>query len=553
MKRFVGIVLIPVLATLVPLSASLAQAPVYSYGQAAPDRPAFSQAGLDQMLAPIALYPDALLAQILMASTYPADVVQAARFSRAYPQLRGDDAVRAVETYGWDPSVNSLMAFPQLLAMMNERLDWTEQLGEAFLDQQSRVMASVQGLRQRAWMAGNLQSNEQVSVVREGPAWLLEQPYPQVAYVPYYDPLLIYGGWWWPARPPIRWAPWTGYMPRPGSSTGFFQGAGVSLPPGILFGRFDWPHRRIQVVDNINNNDYNSNNAAIANRAIIDGRRGNDTPAARTTAPAYWQHDPAHRGGVPYPDRATRHRGGEGGAPAVVRTGVVAQESSAFNRQSGAAAPGLQAARPATRFDARADRDASPHPFAAAAEPRRQSRPTPVADSVPRPPAAPATVPPAEPARDVRRDARRDAQREGGFAHAGRVPAETAGMPARGAVMAPEQRPGIAQAARAMPSHDPRIVAASIDHAAPAGAARAMPPADPVRPVADVRAPPAALGERPSGLHGHERRDSPAVAQRVPEAARATTPAPANPRASDPAARPAGQARADAARVRREG
>ena len=108
MKRFVGIVLIPVLATLVPLSASLAQAPVYSYGQAAPDRPAFSQAGLDQMLAPIALYPDALLAQILMASTYPADVVQAARFSRAYPQLRGDDAVRAVETYGWDPSVNSL-------------------------------------------------------------------------------------------------------------------------------------------------------------------------------------------------------------------------------------------------------------------------------------------------------------------------------------------------------------------------------------------------------------------------------------------------------------
>ena len=207
MKFLIGIALIPVLGTLAPLPDAFAQAPLYASEQAARERAVFSQAGLDQMLAPIALYPDALLAQILMASTYPREVAQAARLSRAYPQLRGDDAVRAVEPYGWDPSVNALMAFPQLLAMMDERIGWTEQLGDAFLDQQPRVMESVQSLRQRAWMAGNLQSNEQVRVVRQETVLMLEQAYPQVAYAPYYDPQVIYGAWWWPALPPVHWAP----------------------------------------------------------------------------------------------------------------------------------------------------------------------------------------------------------------------------------------------------------------------------------------------------------------------------------------------------------
>jgi hypothetical protein len=113
----------------------------------AQDRVPFRQAELDQMLAPVALYPDALLSQMLMASTYPLEVVQAARWSRANPGLKGQSAVDAVERMDWDPSVKSLTAFPQVLSMMDEKLEWTERLGEAFLAQQADVMAAVQELR----------------------------------------------------------------------------------------------------------------------------------------------------------------------------------------------------------------------------------------------------------------------------------------------------------------------------------------------------------------------------------------------------------------------
>ena len=126
----------------------------------AEERPAFSDEELDQMLAPIALYPDSLLSHILMASTYPLEVVQAARWSRANSQLKGDDAVKAVEGMDWEPSVKSLVAFPQILQRMDERLDWTQRLGEAFLAQEPHVLDTIQGLRQKAATAGNLNSNE---------------------------------------------------------------------------------------------------------------------------------------------------------------------------------------------------------------------------------------------------------------------------------------------------------------------------------------------------------------------------------------------------------
>src|ERR1700741_4447245 len=124
----------------------------------AQERVPFRQEELDQMLAPVALYPDSLLSQVLMASTYPLEVVQAARWSRANAGLRGQDAARAVEPMSWDPSVKSLAAFPQILTMMDEKLEWTERLGEAFLAQPEDVMESVQGLRRRADAARNLQS-----------------------------------------------------------------------------------------------------------------------------------------------------------------------------------------------------------------------------------------------------------------------------------------------------------------------------------------------------------------------------------------------------------
>lgn len=147
-------------------------------------RPAFTQQELDQMLAPIALYPDSLLSQILMASTYPLEVIEAARWSKANPNLKGDQAVQAVAENTWDPSVKSLVAFPQILMMMDEKLNWMERLGDAFLSQQQAVMDTVQHLRQKASDAGNLTSNDQIRVDQQGPAIVVEPANPQVVYVP---------------------------------------------------------------------------------------------------------------------------------------------------------------------------------------------------------------------------------------------------------------------------------------------------------------------------------------------------------------------------------
>ncbi|HEY7130488.1 MAG TPA: DUF3300 domain-containing protein, partial [Nitrospira sp.] len=128
------------------------------------DKVRFTQQELDQMLAPLALYPDPLLSQILMASTYPLEIVEAARWVKAHPTLEGDQAVKASDPYNWEPSVKSLVAFPNVLAMMDEKLDWTERLGDAFLSQQPEVMDTVQNLRQRASANGTLQSTDQVHI-----------------------------------------------------------------------------------------------------------------------------------------------------------------------------------------------------------------------------------------------------------------------------------------------------------------------------------------------------------------------------------------------------
>ncbi|MBI4191466.1 MAG: DUF3300 domain-containing protein [Betaproteobacteria bacterium] len=257
-------------------------------------RPAFTQQELDQMLAPIALYPDPLLSQILMASTYPLEVVEAARWSRARPGLRGDPAVRAVADKDWDPSVKSLVAFPQILAMMDQKLEWTERLGDAFLAQESQVMDTVQDLRHRAYAAGNLRPNGQIRVDRQGRVIAIEPVSPQVVYVPYYDPFVIYGPWWWPAYPPVYWAPWPGYYVRPGY-VGFAWGTGIGISFGFFFGAFDWHQHHARVV-NVNNYYYNE--------TVIVNRQVNVTNTTLTrnvnVAAGVWRHDPAHRRGAPY-------------------------------------------------------------------------------------------------------------------------------------------------------------------------------------------------------------------------------------------------------------
>ncbi len=193
------------------------------------DQPApapFNAEQLDQLAAPIALYPDPLMAQILMASTYPLEVVQAARFVKQNPKLSGDQLDEALKNQTWDDSVKSLVTFPQVLDMMDTKLDWTQKLGDAFLAQQKELMEAVQRLRARAQAAGNLKStpeqtvtvepaaaapppavpaepSQQVVVQQAPPQVITIQPTnPQVVYVPTYNPTVVYGAWPYPAYPP---------------------------------------------------------------------------------------------------------------------------------------------------------------------------------------------------------------------------------------------------------------------------------------------------------------------------------------------------------------
>ncbi|MCY7389205.1 MAG: DUF3300 domain-containing protein [Burkholderiales bacterium] len=248
----------------------------------------FSQQEFDQMLAPIALYPDSLLTQILMAATYPLEVVQAARWSRGNPNLRGDQAVRAVARERWDPSVKSLVAFPQVLELMDESLDWTERLGDAFLSQEAQIWDTVQSLRQRADSAGNLQSNDQLRIEQDGPVYVIESARPDVIYIPYYDPLVVYGDWWWPGYAPMRWSPWSGYYARPGYARSYYWGNGIRVGSGFFFGGINWRQRHVNVIN------YNSFYYRNVNRRPNPDNR--------------WQHDPDHRRGVPYRNPALREQ-----------------------------------------------------------------------------------------------------------------------------------------------------------------------------------------------------------------------------------------------------
>jgi len=243
------------------LAVLLVAFPVFAQAQRAN-----SQAELDQMLAPIALYPDPLLSQVLMAAAYPAEVAEAARWSLANPGLQGDDAVRAAQNQDWDPSVQSLVAFPQILAQMAENHGWARSLGDAFLLQEPQLMETVQQLRQRAQAAGNLQSSEQIRVQQQGQAIVVQPASPQYVYVPYYDPRVVYGPWWWPAYRPVHWAPW----PRP---------VRVYLSPSFFFGNFDWHHRHVRIV---HPDVYYYRPPVVVNRPVV------------VTSPR-WQHEPRRR------------------------------------------------------------------------------------------------------------------------------------------------------------------------------------------------------------------------------------------------------------------
>ncbi|HYD34250.1 MAG TPA: DUF3300 domain-containing protein, partial [Methylophilaceae bacterium] len=246
------------------------------------DEMSFTQQELDQMLAPIALYPDALLSQILMAATYPGDVAEAARWSREHPELEGEVAVKSAEREDWDPSVISLTAFPQILLQMDEKLDWTEQLGEAFLAQQEQVMDTVQHLRKQAYAAGNLQSNEHIRVLQQDRVIVIEQATPQIVYVPYYNPRVVYGSWWWDAYPPVYWDPWPGY--HSGFGPGYYRGNGINVGLGFFYSNFDWHRHHL----NVHPHHYGHSRYHHRRHRVTDEDRRHDNSER-------WRHDSSRR------------------------------------------------------------------------------------------------------------------------------------------------------------------------------------------------------------------------------------------------------------------
>jgi hypothetical protein len=207
--------------------AHAAQAPPYT--QQTPDQ-------IQQLVAPIALYPDSLVAQILAASTFPEQVVEADRWVQAHPDLKGDDLGKAVDQQPWDPSVKALAAFPTVLGNMDKNLSWASSLGDAYYNQQQNVMDAVQVMRQRAQDAGNLKSTPQQTVTTQGSSTVISPVDPNVVYVPAYDPWSIYGG-------PI--GPWPGWYPYPGIWYGgpylsFGYGFGIGFFGGYGWGWNNW-------------------------------------------------------------------------------------------------------------------------------------------------------------------------------------------------------------------------------------------------------------------------------------------------------------------------
>jgi Protein of unknown function (DUF3300) len=236
-----------------------------------PDQPGqteaaqFSTEQLDALLAPVALYPDALLVQVLMASTFPLQVVEASRWRNGlgHDTLQGDALTQALEKLAWDPSVKSLVPFPQVLAMLNSELDWMQQLGYAFATQQGDVMSSVQRLRHQAQASGTLRTTDQQRVVEENDTIAVEPVNPQVVYVPVYNPNVVYGVWPYPVYPPVYIPPPFGYVPDSAYLGGFGFATGVVVV-GSLFGfaRPRWRRREVH-IDKDRFNHINVNRTAM--------------------------------------------------------------------------------------------------------------------------------------------------------------------------------------------------------------------------------------------------------------------------------------------------
>jgi hypothetical protein len=267
------------------------------YSQGAQSQPAFKAEELEQIFAPIALYPDSLLTQILMASTYPLEIVQADRWVNQNKSLTGDAMAKALEAQPWDPSVKSLVNFPQVLGMMSQKLDWTQKVGDAFLSQQKDVMGTIQTLRHKAQASGNLKTTKEQVVKVEQEVIIIEPASPQVVYVPAYNPTVVYGVWAYPAYPPYPVYP-PGYVATTAAFS-FMAGAAVGAAWGYAWGHSNWHGGDVDVNVNRNANlNRNINRQNYATQYQGKGRAGQGS----------WQHNPQHRGGVAYRDQTTAQK-----------------------------------------------------------------------------------------------------------------------------------------------------------------------------------------------------------------------------------------------------
>ncbi|WP_299569802.1 DUF3300 domain-containing protein [uncultured Shewanella sp.] len=248
-----------------------------------------SEAQLAQMLAPIALYPDSLLTHILIAATYPLEIVQARRWEQQHNSLSSEQKMQQAELESWDPSVTALVAFPTVLEKLNEDLNWTQELGEAFLLDEAMVLASIQILRQQADEADSFNDMDNMTVTRVKKQIIIEPAQPEVIYVPVYDPRVVYGHWRWHAYPPVYWhyPAYAYYRPhRP-----IYWGPSVYINFNYFFGAVHWSHHRVVVVNHRNTRYYRKPHKI-----------------AYSTGSQRWKHKPAHRRGVAYKAPKVSHR-----------------------------------------------------------------------------------------------------------------------------------------------------------------------------------------------------------------------------------------------------
>ena len=279
-----------------------------AHAQSAQQSNNLSMAQLQSLVAPIALYPDALLSQMLMAATYPLEVAEADNWLKNNSRLSKSQLEDALKNQTWDNSVKSLVSFPNALDMMGSKLDWTQKLGDAYLAQPKEVMQAVQALRAKAKQAGNLKSSEQITVSADPQSNIIIQPAnPQVIYVPTYNPTVVYGAWPYPAYPP-----YPVYNPAWG-----LMSFGVGLAVGAaLWSTPHWGSGSI-TVNNNNFNRFNNNVNNFQNRA-----------PERVGSSSAWNFNSAHRGNVPYSNSALANRyGGEASRSQIERNQLERQQS----------------------------------------------------------------------------------------------------------------------------------------------------------------------------------------------------------------------------------